>query len=158
MGANLLMRVAIHKAESTGLEALKVIRIEGVESSGNVYAYTPDRSPACIVLRYASTSCSYCKQDRAFFNLLFRQLRQVGCTAVVLAPTREELEAPSDGEHRLEFTTAATARALPLTATPTTLLFDWAGRVIWLKQGAMDRDDVGRAIRAAAGASQMKEQ
>lgn len=103
-------------------------------------------------IRYASRGCQYCQEDELLWNPLKSKLYGLGYKIIVLVPSaKDEFPANSpslSGVQQESFVNIAWIRQFQLTVTPTLLIFDSRGRLIWLRQGMLAAGDPISALRA----------
>jgi len=122
--------------------------LEGYGDSGRLVPW-PDSD--CVAVRYEDASCGFCEQDDQHgWAALAASLQAARCTF------RLVLAEPANGKMR-----HATPAAVPqltlvqmgwlaqfrLTVTPTTLLFDRDGQLLWAHEGALGSVNIASAER-----------
>ncbi len=101
--------------------------------------------PTCRVIHYTAKTCSFCeKENPVWLRLKFNALAK-RCDVVSLVPNVAELPASSSPDTAL-FVSTEFARTLGATRTPTTVITDSTGHVIWMKEGMMSEADENQAV------------
>jgi len=120
----------------------------GMDITGTPLSEAELRSHSCHVVRFMSVGCKWCRRDAGLWKELREALLAQGCDAILLGPRIVDYPQGQDAsphETQLAITSMEFARSLPLSGTPTTLVFDADWRLIWFKIGALKRQDVLRA-------------
>lgn len=124
----------------------------GYSASGNKVSVSTAREKGWAV-RYASSKCEYCRADEARWSNLKLQLLNKGYRIVEIPPDLSESfsdGAPElTGETQIPFVDVDWMKRYRLTMTPTTLLFNGHGKVIWTQDGVMSEADQKSAAQAA---------
>jgi len=110
---------------------------------------SPEPAP-CFLIRLSSDACPYCRLDRGLYMHLVRQARQAGCESIVLAPKAGQVKSGgvSSGTLHLQYVDMKLGRALVPVLTPQTIILDRAGRIVWDREGSMDKRALSDALRA----------
>lgn len=108
----------------------------------------------CILVRFESRWCQFSRADSSTFDVLERAALAEGCESLIMAPNAGSyLCQPGSSsmhpQHRhLSHPTFASAKALRLTATPTTIILDRSYRAKWRKVGTLAEGDVEVALKS----------
>jgi hypothetical protein len=125
---------------------------QGVSVEPSAFSASGIRLNGCLVLRYTSTECHVCASD-SIWPTLRDSLERSGCTVDFLQPSMAEpptKEYVGNGcENRLVSVRPQLTLATRLSGTPTTMIFDGSGALVWQKIGALDEP------AASAAASQV---
>lgn len=104
-------------------------------------------------IRYAGEGCPFCLKDTQW-NVLAQQLQDMGIEPIVLLPSpRDEFRKSHlvpQGIQQEAFVGMEWIDHFSLTMTPTLLLIDNHGRLIWQRQGMLDSSDTSSAIEAVS--------
>lgn len=104
-------------------------------------------------VRYSSNNCPFCKKDEALWNPLESGLREIGYRVFIIVPnTQDEFPPNSDelnGARQEVYVSLGWIKHFRLTVTPTLLLFNHRGELIWSHQGMLDPIDPSSALQAA---------
>lgn len=106
----------------------------------------------CLIIRYVSRGCIYCADSKQAWDSLAGTLGRLGCLPVGVVPRAALSLAPSvfgvAGESQLAWLTMDWVEGWRPTETPTTLVVDGAGRVLWSRVGELRPDDAAAAAAA----------
>jgi hypothetical protein len=130
-------------------ERRDAVLASGLTNDGSSLPQAVQQAP--VVVRYAAQSCGYCARDIEWPQLA-GQMRQRGVRVVVLLPRASERFSqdalvPSDAP-QIAFISMEWMTQFRLTMTPTVMLYDTAGDLIWAQEGVLPPDSVARAVRA----------
>ena len=96
------------------------------------------------VVRYASSSCMYCKLDYEW-EYLFHLLKSSNYRTLLLLPRSddqfEEDQIQSEGIRQLAYVKMDWIKQFRFTKTPTVVIFDSSGRVLWQHRGMLKDAD-----------------
>ena len=131
---------------------LPTVGLAGYTSTG-VRLLPHARAGKGWAVRYGSSKCEFCRVDEAGWKNLKSQLVAKGYHIYDVFPDAQDIyagvpiEQPS--ETQLSFVNVAWMKQYRLTGTPTTLLFDGHGSLIWAHAGVMSEDDQRLGLQAA---------
>ena len=118
----------------------------------------PDTSGRMFAIRYLSDKCGFCDADTEG-RRLEQELQRAGVSVAVLLPrVGDQLAAEKvpQGTPQLSFVSTEWIKRLRLTVTPTFLIVDAHGELIWHNEGTLSALDVDVALsRAAKGAKML---
>jgi hypothetical protein len=121
----------------------------GLSTDGVELASLVRRAP--LVLRYASKNCGYCQRDLVWPRLA-EAMRVKGVRVAVLLPRAAEafdsLTLVPRSAPQVAFVSTEWLKQFRLTTTPTVMLFNSVGDLIWAQQGMLGADSIDRALRA----------
>ena len=104
-------------------------------------------APSGWVVRYASNGCIYCKLDFEWERLAHQLERNY--RIITLLPNEESQFAKDqmipENAQQLVFIKMDWIKQFRFTGTPTTIIFDNNGRMIWHHQGMLGEDDYNLA-------------
>jgi hypothetical protein len=125
----------------------------GYSAAGNKVA-PPAASENGWAIRYASPHCEHCRADEARWSGLKTQLIKKGYHIYEIPPTSADsypANAPElAGETQISFVDVGWMKRYRPMSTPTILLFNGHGRVIWTHVGEMNQDDDKSALQAGS--------
>jgi hypothetical protein len=123
----------------------------GFSTSGVPFSKRVDHGNGWVV-HYASPTCVHCRTDEPRWSRLKMQLAAKGyeISQVPPAPSQAYAENAPElaSETQISFVNVDWMKRFRLTATPTTLLFDRAGTLIWSQKGEMSEGDEKSAMYA----------
>jgi hypothetical protein len=106
------------------------------------------------IVRYASQNCTVCRADEPRWRSLKLHLLRKGYRIYIILPQARDAyskDAPELSDStQIAYPRIGWIKLYYLTATPTTLLFDSDGKMIWNHFGQMTEDDERAALEAAA--------
>jgi hypothetical protein len=112
-------------------------------------------------MRYASNTCPFCAQDSEWSRLA-AQLTQLGMPVVVVLPEPDKAYAADrivpTAARQAAFVPMEWAKQLRMTLTPTVILFDATGSLMWYRLGVLSGADVESAVRAVTENALRREQ
>ena len=109
----------------------------------------PESAP-CVLIRLSSDGCPYCRLDRGLYTHLVQRAQQAGCKTIILAPKVGQIKSngKGDGPMQLQYVDMKFGEALYPFMTPQTMLLDRGGRIMWDREGAMDKRALENALQA----------
>ncbi|TAN24041.1 MAG: hypothetical protein EPN33_04275 [Acidobacteria bacterium] len=119
----------------------------GFLADGTLYRPPSDRR--CALLQYTSTLCPDCDLNWIVASRLSDQLQSLGCEAIRLAPSPEQLPLRQAQLHEIEigWVRPSWLEKLPrLEMEPTAIALGPDGRIVWYTVGELSRGDVQAAI------------
>jgi hypothetical protein len=128
----------------------------GSTREGQRIARSDLASARCHFIRYVAKTCFFSRSSRRAFDRLEQRAIALGCRNTVVAP---ELDAFDDGAGcraahvHLAFPDMEFATKLELSATPTFVVLDASGRVLWRKVGVASERDMFDGERAMSEAT-----
>ncbi len=138
-----------------GLEAKSTNQPVGYSSTGMRLNVVPGTGKGWVV-RYASTKCEFCRADEAQWSALKSLVINAGYHIYYISPDgmNSYMDRPAEQptETQISFVDIDWMKRYRLTGTPTTLLFNNCGNLIWAHTGTMsavDQQDVSRALTEA---------
>jgi hypothetical protein len=121
-------------------------------SAAGEKAPLPSLSESGWAVRYATPQCGYCRSDEAQWSMLKSKLIKKGYRIYEVPPDSVASyfdSAPElANETQISYVEVGWMKRYRFTATPTTLLFDGRGKLIWSHMGIMNKDDQKSALRA----------
>ena len=109
----------------------------------------PDRG-APLLIRYASRTCGYCARDTVWPRLA-EAMRLKGVSVAVLLPRAAEGFDPAAlvpaQVPQVAFVSMEWMKRYRLTVTPTAMLFNRAGKLVWAQHGMLRPDSIASALR-----------
>jgi hypothetical protein len=104
------------------------------------------------VVRYSAKGCEFSRKDDLLWNKLESKIRDMGFQVIVTVPSAKD-EYPNDSEAlggalQETYVNIAWIKQFRLRVTPTLLIFDFTGRLIWSHQGMLGPNDPKSALRA----------
>ncbi|MGH9479132.1 MAG: hypothetical protein ACRD1A_07870 [Terriglobales bacterium] len=107
---------------------------------------------SCLLLRYVSRTCAYCRSGKTAWDMMASALGRLGCQPLGVVPDASSALAPSNfgvgGDRQLVWLSMDWVTAWHPIATPTTLIFGRDRRILWSKVGALQASDVAGATAA----------
>ncbi len=108
-------------------------------------------------VRYTSKSCGYCALDLEWDQLAL-QMESAGWPVIILVPKAAEEIAKEGvipkGSPQAVYVSMEWTKRFRLTMTPSVLIFNSKGKLIWHRQGMLASPDVESAIQAIKIATQ----
>lgn len=101
-------------------------------------------------VRYTSLGCKFSRADEPMWRVLKSALVSGGYHIYDVAPyPLKRLPAPAGDQHesQIAFIDVGWMKQYRLTGTPTTLIFNSHGRIIWTHSGTMDTEDQKSALQ-----------
>lgn len=101
----------------------------------------------CRVVRITDDDCSYCRQDRPYYDSILTEAVEASCEIIEMAPRAGGMKHdPRPGVVQLKYVDSDLAAAIFPFATPQTIVIDrdWSVRVN--KRGAFDKKSLARTI------------
>lgn len=110
---------------------------------------------ACALIHYIAAGCESCTAEAGEFAAVARSASAKGCTVWTIAASAggsaRLLKLATVGDAPVIYLPYEWSAAVPLRATPTTILLDSAQRVTWLRVGALDAAGAPSLMRAVRG-------
>lgn len=104
-------------------------------------------------VRYVSKDCGYCETD-VHGKRLISELEELGMPVAILVPRAGEEVADgmfAAASPQMTFVPVGWIKQLRLTVTPTLMIFDGKGALVWHHQGTLQPDDVTEAMSLVMG-------
>lgn len=124
----------------------------GYSATGERVA-TPARAKHGWVIRYATPRCEHCRSDEVRWSSLKAHLIKYGYQIYAIPPSATEsypANAPElADEAQISFVEPEWMKRYLFLATPTTVLFNSHGKVIWSHVGEMNQAELKSALQAA---------
>lgn len=143
--------VSIQEGYGKDAESTEPTVFRGYREDGAPINYA--QSQVGFAIWYASRTCPYCKRDYQW-DKLASQLQIDGVPIAILLPAAgfgfSYLETRPLGADQVAFVDAAWLKRYPLSVTPTLLIFDRKGQLIWYKWGVLTEEDRRNALAAVA--------
>lgn len=115
----------------------------------NTTPYRPPGTPRCALLQFTSTLCPDCNLNWIIASRLSRQIQSLGCQAIRLAPSPEQLPLRQAQPHEAEigWITPDWLEQLPrLELEPTAIALGPGGKIVWYTVGELTLADVRAAV------------
>jgi hypothetical protein len=128
------------------------VPLHGYSSTGKEVS-VPSVSERGWVVRYTTPRCEYCRADEGQWSILKSLLIKKGFQIYEIPP--DSINSYSAGapemanETQISFVDVGWIKRYRFVGTPTTLLFDGDGKMIWSHMGTMDKNDRKSAIKAS---------
>jgi len=108
-------------------------------------------------VRYVAKNCPFCRQDEPRWQMLKTQMEGLGYRVYIIPPMSSDApEESSSGtgplEKQLRLVPIDWIKHYRLTKTPTVLVFDPGGRLIWGHEGTLKSGDPDTALQAIRSA------
>ena len=105
----------------------------------------------CHLIRFATPRCKYCREDLPSWNYLAKAAALRGCSVTSVLPMYEEPMKEYPGHDQPEgdtvvFPSPSFAKDTRFRMTPTTIICDKGGQVLWIKNGIMSDADRASAV------------
>jgi hypothetical protein len=146
--ANLWTARRLASAQEARLSGLADRPLPGFDPAGN--PVTTEGAP-CVLLRYSSGHCGFCRKDAAIFGRMDQRLKELGCRAVLVPPTSRdrppEAELAGIARDVIPFVSVGFAVDSAFTRTPTTVLLK--ARRTWSRTGVLSQQDIETALAFA---------
>lgn len=126
--------------------------LEGLSANGQTV--TVNGSPVWAV-RYLSNKCGYCESDE-HGKRLAEQLRRSGIKVITLVPRAGEEIADEPRAEQVTFVPMEWMRRFRLSVTPTFLVFDAGGSLLWQHEGKLAAGDAADALDIVYGRVSMR--
>jgi len=148
--------VARHLIPSTGA-FIRGETISEVGSPPSGYSDEGEKIPAPKAghgwaVRYTTPECEFSRADRTPWSSLEGQLVARGYWIYEIAPRTGNLKvlrtSKETGKTHIAFVDVGWMKRYRLTATPTTVIFNERGKIVWTHVGTMGQDDQKSAVRA----------
>lgn len=111
----------------------------------------------CYLFQFSSASCRYSAAALPVFEGMEQALLDHGCTTVFLAPTPGLFPQPLDPRRtNLAFPDLRFAGHFPLATTPTTVVTDGYGVILWSKVGVLQSRDAESAAASVVQAGRLQ--
>ena len=121
--------------------------VDGFEA--NWKRLEPLSSHSGWAVRYAAKTCAFCAEDTQW-ERLSAQLIKSGFKVTVLLPSADEAYPAQSlvpaGAPQIAFVSMDWMKQFRITITPSLLLFDRSGRLIWQQQGVLSPTNVEQAL------------
>jgi hypothetical protein len=115
----------------------------------NLYYGGIDHNDKCVVVRYVSAGCSYCRLETATWNQLAARATGAGCALLGVVPDAVSLMRPgaygAGAKTQMVFANMEWVSAFPPVRTPTTMIFDSHARLVWQHVGQLTERQVTEA-------------
>lgn len=125
--------VSTRKIDSTNLVSLQGARLDS-------------QKPACRLIHYTAKTCTFCAMENSTWLELKFDALAAKCDVISVVPNIAELPSSSPPDTAL-FVSTAFAKTFGATRTPTTVLTDPEGNVLWEKDGMMSKSDKATASK-----------
>jgi hypothetical protein len=147
--ANVWVVLRIRRLNPLPLDS-QILLPRGRSVTGSVIDVSALDAP-CLLLRYASEKCQFCKRDLPQFQKVEEISRGAHCRTIIIAPSPSLIPQPINaGQINIALIDLQSARHLPFLETPANVLTDKKGRIMWSRVGTvLDRDPplVAAALR-----------
>jgi hypothetical protein len=113
-------------------------RFSGIDLQGLEWI---SRDAPCRVIRISDDNCSYCRQDKAFYDAILGAAAEASCEAIEIAPTAGGMaEDLRPGVVQLRFVDTDVGAVLFPFVTPQTIVLDQGWTVRKTIRGALDEN------------------
>jgi hypothetical protein len=110
-----------------------------------------DGPPGPLVVRYAAKGCPYSHSDEVWTSFAEEMRSRGAKVAVLLSAAKQAFDGETlvpSGIPQAAFVSLEWMSRFRLSSTPTVLLFDAGGALVWAEEGTLRSDSIERAVRA----------
>jgi len=99
------------------------------------------------VVRYTSKGCTYCAQDSEWERLVLLLERHNYRTVLLLPTEKNKYDEDEQTLQQMAFVKMDWIKQFRFTGTPTVVVFDNSGRVLWHRVGMLNESDYESAVK-----------